>query len=83
MPWRVDREQAPRYGLVNVGREAAIGVMLYPLGSSTLVVGAPTTLGPGGRLDFSVLGDDVARAMVIVVRWFRPSGEEYLWRISF
>jgi hypothetical protein len=58
-------------------------VRLCLLGSGLLLPLSRRRLPPGTTLAFAVRGEDLARRAVVVVRWFRPDGEEYLWRISF
>jgi hypothetical protein len=43
----------------------------------------PSTLQPGESLEVMISGRDLARSTVLLVRWFRSTGEEYLWRVSF
>lgn len=83
VPLSVDRSRAPRYELVNVGSEPLRAVTLTLLGSGLLLPHGPETLHPGQALNFTLRGRDLARNAVVVVRWFRPSGEQYLWRVSF
>lgn len=83
VPLSIDRSRAPRHKLVNVGSEPLRAVTLTLLGSGLMLPGGPKTLHPGQTLDFTLRGDDLARSAVVVVRWFRPSGEQYLWRVSF
>ncbi|MCU1477222.1 MAG: hypothetical protein JWQ64_1915 [Subtercola sp.] len=83
VPLRVDRSAAPRYRLFNVGHEQLIGLTCSLLGSGVMNNSAPLTLDVGAQTDITIRGDDLARRTVLVVRWFRPSGEEYLWRVSF
>ena len=83
VPLRVDRSAAPCYRLFNVGHERLVGVTFSLLGSGAMPSRAPQTLDVGAALDVVIRGDDLARRTVLVVRWFRPTGEEYLWRVSF
>lgn len=83
VPFVVDRSRAPRFDLYNRGDERLRGIRLTLLGSGRLLWGLPTTLESGESLRFAVHGDDIARGCVLVVRWFRPSDDEYLWRMSF
>lgn len=83
VPLSIDRSRAPHYELVNVSSESLRAVTLTLLGSGLMLPGAPRGLLPGQSLDFILQGDDLARNAVVVVRWFRPSGEQYLWRVSF
>ena len=83
VPLRVDRSHAPRYRLLNVGHERLIGLSTTLLGSGAMTASAPVTLDVGAATELLIRGDDLARRTVLVVRWFRPTGEEYLWRVSF
>lgn len=40
-------------------------------------------LDPGGMLEVRIRGEDLARSTALVVRWLRPDGRDYLWRVSF
>jgi hypothetical protein len=83
VPLRIDRARAPRYELTNVGSEPLRAVTLTLLGSGLMLPGAPKGLFPGQSLSFTLRADNPARNTIVVVRWFRPSGEQYLWRVSF
>ncbi|MEF2975670.1 hypothetical protein [Subtercola sp. YIM 133946] len=83
VPLRVDRSGAPRYRIVNVGHERLVGLTFSLLGSGVMTSAVPRTLDVGEGAEVVIRGDDLARRTVLVVRWFRPSGEEYLWRVSF
>ncbi|MEA9985296.1 MULTISPECIES: hypothetical protein [Subtercola] len=83
VPLRVDRRRAPVYALVNVGHERIVGLTFCLLGSGAMNVSIPQSLDVGGAAEVLIRGHDLARRTVLVVRWFRPSGEEYLWRVSF
>jgi hypothetical protein len=66
-----------------VGDEVLHAISLHLLGSGTMLSRAPVTVRPGERLSTTIRGDDLALDTVLVVRWFRPDGGEYLWRVSF
>lgn len=83
VPFTVDRSRAPRFTLNNRSDERLRGISLSLLGSGRLLWGLPSALDPEESLHFVVHGDDIARDSVLLVRWFRPSSEEYLWRVSF
>jgi hypothetical protein len=52
-------------------------------GPGMMPVSAPASLEPGEALEIAISGTDLARNTIGVVRWFRPDGVEYLWRVSF
>lgn len=84
VPLVVDRSHAPaRYYLINRDSETLDGVRLSLLGSGMMLPLSTRRLRPGGTLSFVVRGRNLARDSVVIVRWFRPNGEEYLWRVSF
>jgi hypothetical protein len=82
VPWNFDRGDGI-YRLRNLGRERLTGVMFSLHGSGVMPVSAPSTLEPGDVLEIVISGSDLARNTIGVVRWFRPDGQEYLWRVSF
>lgn len=83
VPFHVERHQAPTYLLRNTGHEQLTAVTLTLLGHGVLRPTGPRCLEPGTTLRFVVRADDTARSTIVVVRWFRPDGREFLWRISF
>ena len=84
VPFSVERDAGPRrYLLTNQGREPLDGVTLSLLGAGVMPASAPSALLPGESLEVVISARDIARSTVLVVRWFRPNGEEYLWRVSF
>lgn len=83
VPFVVDRLRAPRFELHNLGDERLRSINLTLLGSGRLLWGLPTALSPRESLHFAVQGEDIARDCILLVRWFRPSDDEYLWRMSF
>ena len=84
VPFVVDRSRAPvRYHLINRSPEALDSVRIAVLGSGLLLPISQSRVLPGAVVAFAVRGADLARTTVLVVRWFRPNGDEYLWRVSF
>ena len=83
IPFAFDRASAPRFRLCNTGHETLRGVTATLTGSGMMPAGLPRVLRPGEHLDLVIRGEDLARDAVLVVRWLRPSGEEYLWRVAF
>ena len=82
VPFRVDRTNAPAYRLVNVSDERLTGLRIVLLGSGLLLPISSLRLAPGTALTVVVRETDPSSS-VLIVRWFRPNGEEYLWRVSF
>lgn len=83
VPFVFDRSHPPRYRLRNGSLETLTGVRFSLLGAGSMPVQAPITLGPGEEAEIPIHGNDLARATVLVVRWHRANGDEYLWRTSF
>jgi hypothetical protein len=83
VPFFFDRSRAPVYRLVNVGSEPLRGVTLTLLGAGVMPAGIPVALGPTEAIELTIRGDHLERASSIVVRWLRPSGEDYVWRAAF
>jgi hypothetical protein len=84
VPFDLQRDAGPRrYVLTNGGSERLDGITLSLLGAGVMPATAPSVLEPGESLEVIISVRDLARSTVLVVRWFRPNGEEYLWRVSF
>jgi len=85
VPWDFDRSQGPPlFTLTNAGSEVLHAISLHLLGSGRMLCRAPITMRPGDSMRIVLRHDeDLALDTVIVVRWFRPDGGEYLWRVSF
>lgn len=83
VPFRFDRSRAPRYGLTNASLERLTGVTFALLGAGTMPLQIPLTMPPGATAWIPIRGDDLARSTLLIVRWFRANGDEYLWRTSF
>ena len=88
VPWlfeRGDGSTAPQncFTLRNLGLERLTGVTLNLYGSGIMPTSAPATLEAGDSLEIVISGHDLAHDTIALVRWFRPSGQEYLWRVSF
>lgn len=84
VPFHVDRSKAPRvHRLVNIADEPVHGIRVTLLGCGLLVPVATNRLDPGGALSVSVIASELTQNSIAVVRWFRPTREEFLWRFSF
>lgn len=82
VPFTVDRSRAPRLRLRNTGGERLRGVSLLLSGRGVMAAPAVSVLEPGDAVDFRVLGRDLERDTTVVVRWIRPDGAEFLWRVA-
>jgi hypothetical protein len=71
------------FTLRNLGAERLTRVTFTLYGSGLMPTSAPSTLEPGDALEIVISGANLERNTIGLVRWFRPSGQEYLWRVSF
>lgn len=84
VPFAVRRDSASHtYRIVNTSSEILDGVAFTLHGGGMLGASAPAMLAPAEALEVSIAGQNLARNSILVVRWFRPNGVEYLWRVSF
>jgi hypothetical protein len=88
VPWLFERGtgHAPSpsgFTLRNLGSETLTRVTFNLYGAGLMPSSAPSTLEPGDALEIVISGADLARDTIGLVRWFRPNGQEYLWRVSF
>jgi hypothetical protein len=88
VPWQFERGDglgipANCFTLRNLGPERLSHVTFDVYGSGLMPSSAPSTLEPGDVLEIVISGADLARDTIGLVRWFRPNGQEYLWRVSF
>lgn len=84
VPFLIDRSPASNeYTFTNIGKEAVEGVALTLHGTGVMSASAPTRLEVGEALVVTIAGRDLARNTILVVRWFRPDGVEYPWRVAF
>lgn len=83
VPFVVDRTGAGRLRLINRGAERLEAVTLLLHGPGVLDATVIGPVPPGAAVRARVRGAQLERATSVVVRWFRPDGEEYLWRVVF
>lgn len=84
VPLRLDRRDAPKtYRLTNVSLEPLRGLSFNLLGAGLMRATAPLLLAPGQEVSLRIRGESLPRSAVLIIRWFRPNGDEYLWRVSF
>jgi len=83
VPFLFDRTRAPAYRLVNIGAERLRGVSVALAGSGVMSPVMPGALEPTQAIELRVRGAHLERDATLMVRWLRPNGEEYLWRVSF
>ncbi|MDH6180448.1 hypothetical protein M2152_000630 [Microbacteriaceae bacterium SG_E_30_P1] len=83
VPLRLERAGGHLFRFTNTSDETLRGVALTLHGSGVMGANAPARLQPGETLEVDIKGRSLARDAILVVRWFRPDGTEYLWRVSF
>jgi hypothetical protein len=88
VPWLFERGDGTSmpvncFSLRNLGAERLTAVTFNLYGSGIMPASAPASLEPGDALEIVVSGHDLAKDTIGVIRWFRPDGQEYLWRVSF
>jgi hypothetical protein len=88
VPWHFERgdgRESPVncFRLRNLGPERLTRVTFNLYGSGIMPSSAPSTLESGDSLEIVISGADLSRDTIGLVRWFRPNGQEYLWRVSF
>jgi hypothetical protein len=88
VPWHFERGDGQAashncFTLRNLGPERLAAVTFNLYGSGIMPASAPATLEAGDALEIVISGRDLAKDTIGLVRWFRPNGQEYLWRVSF
>jgi hypothetical protein len=79
VPFRLDR-RPPAYRFLNESDEPVHGVAVIIHGASALAANNPVKLQPGEELEVTIDPRHRVQGALLVVRWFRPDGVEYLWR---
>jgi hypothetical protein len=88
VPWKFERGDGRTtarncFILRNLGLERLTRVTFNLYGSGIMPTSAPSTLDSGDSLEIVISGTNLERDTIGLVRWFRPDGREYLWRVSF
>lgn len=84
MPFDLEREPARHlYRLINTSTETVHGVTFTLHGSGVMAISPPKVVRPHHGIEVTVAARDRPRDTILVIRWFRPDGVEYLWRVSF
>jgi len=79
VPFRLERRNGA-YRLINVSAEVVHGVTLTLHGSGVMAASPPRLVRPGYGIEVDVPRSRLADA-VLVVRWVRQTGVEYVWRL--
>ena len=84
VPFTIERHRTPHaLVLTNRSPERLTALSFSLLDGGALRTSAPLILDPGRQVRLLVSGQELSRRGIVVVRWFRPDGSEYLWRITF
>ncbi len=83
VPFLFDRSRAPDFRLMNIGGERLRGVSVALTGSGMMSPVIPGSLDPEEAIELRIRGGRLALESTLIVRWVRPNGEDYLWRVSF
>jgi len=84
VPFLLDREPARHlYRLTNTSIETVHGVTFTLHGAGVMAISPPRVVRPQHGIEVIIAGRDLAVNTILVIRWFRPSGVEYLWRVAF
>jgi hypothetical protein len=84
VPFAIERRTAPHtLVLTNRSPERLTALSFTLLGAGSVRTTAPLLLDPGRQVRLVVAAPELPRRGIVVVRWFRPDGSEYLWRITF
>ncbi|MFZ4893777.1 hypothetical protein ACL9RL_04940 [Plantibacter sp. Mn2098] len=83
VPFIVERDDAPRYRLRNVGVEPVHWVRARLFGPGLMTPVGPCTVPVGSALELHVVGAALERRTSVQVSWFRPDGGQYLLRVTF
>lgn len=79
VPFMLERERNA-YRLTNTSPETVHGVTFTLHGGGVMAVSPPRVMRPRHGIEVTVAtrpGD-----AILVIRWFRPNGTEYLWRVD-
>jgi len=83
VPFLLEREPARNlYRLTNLSAEVVHGVTFTLHGAGIMAISPPRVVRPQHGIEVTIAGRDLANT-ILVIRWFRPSGVEYLWRAAF
>jgi hypothetical protein len=84
VPFLLEREpERHAYRLTNTSAETVHGVAFTLHGSGVMAVSPPRVLRPDHGIEVTIAVRSLAANAILVIRWFRPNGTEYLWRVSF
>lgn len=83
VPFIVHRSSASALVIQNTSQETLKHLRLSLSGEGVFWSNNMGRLAPGESAEVKILGNDLAKNSLLVLRWFRDTGEEYLWQVSF
>jgi hypothetical protein len=84
VPFVLEREPAQHlYRLTNTSAETVHGVTFTLHGAGVMAISPPRVVRPQHGIEVTIAARASAANTILVIRWFRPSGVEYLWRVAF
>ena len=82
VPFLLEREPAQHlYRLTNTSDEIVHGVTFTLHGAGVMAISPPKVMRPEHGIEVTIAARP--RSSILVIRWFRPNGVEYLWRVAF
>ena len=82
VPFLLQREPARHlYRLTNTSLETLHGVTFTLHGAGVMAFSPPRSMRPEHGIEVTIAARP--QSAILVIRWFRPSGVEYLWRVAF
>ncbi len=82
VPFVLEREPAQHlYRLTNASDETVHGVTFTLHGAGVMAISPPRVVRPEHGIEVTIAAR--ASTAILVIRWFRPNGVEYLWRVAF
>jgi hypothetical protein len=82
VPFVLEREPAHHaYRLTNASLETVHGVTFTLHGTGVMAASEPRVVRPHHGIEVTIRAR--SSAAILVIRWFRPNGVEYLWRVAF
>lgn len=84
VPFVLEREpERHAYRLTNTSAETVHGVTFTLHGAGVMAASPPRVVRPQHGIEVTVASRRDEPGAILVVRWFRPNGIEYLWRVAF
>ena len=80
VPFTAQRPRVGTYELVNESAEVLHGVSFTLHGAGVMAVSLPRVVRPGYGVEVSVAAQRRSD-VILVVRWARADGTEYVWRV--